>query len=125
MEQSILLVEDSPTQAREYAAYLEAEGYQVRVAADGFAALAMALNPVDAIILDVNLPGLNGFQVCRRLRRDALTATTPIIMLTSIATATETLKGLEFGANDYIPKDEFAIEQLLVSLASLLGERQV
>ena len=124
MKASILLVEDSPTQAKEYTILLQREGYEVRVSSDGFTALVMARHNTDAIILDINLPGLDGFQVCRRLRRDPLTATTPIIMLTSVATAKDTLTGLEAGANDYIPKDEFAIEQLLMSLDSLLAERQ-
>ena len=124
MKASILLVEDSPTQAKEYTLLLQREGYTVRVSSDGFTALVMARQNIDAIILDINLPGLDGFQVCRRLRRDPKTATTPIIMLTSVASAKDTQTGLESGANDYIPKDEFAIEQLLMSLDSLLSERQ-
>lgn len=122
MKERILLVEDSPTQAKEYAAYLCREGYQVKIAADGFTALVMARHDTEAIILDINLPGLDGFQVCRRLRRDPLTCNTPIIMLTSVATAKDTLHGLEAGANDYIPKDEFAVEQLISSLSTLLRE---
>lgn len=122
MTSSILLVEDSPTQAKEYGAYLRSAGYNVHIASDGFTALVMARHNTDAIVLDINLPGLDGFQVCRRLRRDPLTATTPIVMLTSVATAKDTLYGLESGANDYIPKDEFAIEQLLSSLETLLKE---
>lgn len=125
MKKSILLVEDSPTQAKEYASLLQREGYEVRVSADGFTALVMARHKTDAIVLDINLPGLDGFQVCRRLRRDPLTSTIPIIMLTSVATAKDTLAGLEAGANDYIPKDEFAVDQLLMSLNSLLTERQI
>jgi DNA-binding response OmpR family regulator len=123
MKASILLVEDSPTQAKEYGLLLQREGYEVRVSGDGFTALVMARHKIDAIVLDINLPGLDGFQVCRRLRRDPITATTPIIMLTSVTNAKDTLTGLEAGANDYIPKDEFAIEQLLLSLNSLLIER--
>ena len=124
MSKSILLVEDSRTQAREYGALLQRAGYEVHYCSDGFTALVMARHDTDAIVLDINLPGLDGFQVCRRLRRDPLTANTPIIMLTSISTANDTLHGLEVGANDYIPKDEFAIQQLLESLETILSERQ-
>ena len=124
MSKTILLVEDSPTQAIEYGRHLQRAGYEVRFCSDGFTALVMARHDTDAVVLDINLPALNGFQVCRRLRRDPLTANVPIIMLTSISAASDTLHGLEAGANDYIPKDEFAVEHLLVSLASLLGERE-
>jgi DNA-binding response OmpR family regulator len=124
MKGSILLVEDSPTQAAEYRAYLQRAGYEVHISTDGFDALVLANQNIDAIILDINLPTLDGFQVCRRLRRDPDTSGIPIVMLTSAMSATETLFGLEVGANDYIPKDEFAIEQLLVSLEALLEEKQ-
>jgi DNA-binding response OmpR family regulator len=124
MKGSLLLVEDSPTQAAEYRSYLQRAGYEVHISTDGFDALVLANPNIDAIILDVNLPTLDGFQVCRRLRRDPDTAGIPIVMLTSSTSAAETLFGLEVGANDYIPKDEFAIEQLLVSLEILLREKQ-
>jgi DNA-binding response OmpR family regulator len=116
----VLLVEDSPTQAKEYSLYLQRAGYEVHIAEDGI----LALNLVDrvhphVVILDVNLPGLNGFQVCRRLKRDNETAHIPIVMLTSADNANDTLQGLEAGADDYIPKDNFAIENLLSTLHTL------
>lgn len=116
----ILLVEDSPTQAKEYSLYLKRSGYSVTVAEDGI----MALNMLDklnvlAIVLDLNLPGMNGFQICKRLKRDQSTAHIPVVMLTSSDNATDTLTGIEAGADDYIPKDDFAVENLLATLSSL------
>ena len=116
----ILLVEDSPTQAKEYALFMQRAGYEVSIAEDGI----IALNVVNdckphIIVLDVNLPGLNGFQVCRRLKRDNNTSHIPVVMLTSADNASDTLQGLEVGADDYIPKDNFAVENLLSTLQAL------
>lgn len=120
MKKQILLVEDSPTQSKEYALILSKEGYEVEIAEDGIIALNMAAtHPPDFIVLDVNLPGMDGFQVCRRLKRDPKLATIPVVMLTAEDTASDTLHGLESGADDYIPKDVFAIENLLSTLNAL------
>jgi len=113
----ILLVEDSPTQAIEIAANLRRHGVEVVHAMDGVEALNMAdqYNPV-LIVLDVNLPRMDGFQVCRRLKRDPATQHIPVVMLTVADSSEATLQGLEAGADDYIPKDVFAHETLLSTL---------
>ena len=117
----ILLVEDSQTQAKEYKLRLEREGFNVTIAEDGITALSMAENIQPAlIVLDVNLPGMNGFQVCKRLKRDDNLKAIPVVMLTTEDTVTDTITGLESGADDYIPKDVFAIENLLSTIRSLL-----
>lgn len=113
----ILVVEDSQTQAQELAATFYNCGMEVLIANDGPQALRMvdACSP-DAIILDVNLPSMTGYQVCDRLRRDPKTAKTPIIMLTSADSSPEIQEGYRCGANAYIPKGKFAIDHLLATL---------
>ena len=115
-----LLVEDSPTQAIEIAAALKHCGFDVISAVDGFAGLDMVYehHPV-LVVLDVQLPKMNGYQVCRRLKRDPQTASIPVIMMTVADSSDATLAGLEAGADDYIAKDVFAAENLITTLNSL------
>lgn len=116
----ILLVEDSPTQAQEYAYHLRKAGYDMNIAQDGILALNMVISyQPHVIVLDINLPILDGFQICRRVKRDKEMKHIPIVMLTSADNMNANLKGLEAGADDYIPKDEFAVENLLSTLKSL------
>jgi DNA-binding response OmpR family regulator len=114
-----LLIEDSPTQATEIAAALQSNGLDVLTAADGLTGLNMVYdhNPV-LVVLDVNLPEMNGYQVCQRLKRDPQTANIPVIILTSADSSDATLAGLEAGADDYIPKDVFASDNLAAALKS-------
>lgn len=118
----ILLVEDSATQALEYSYHLRAHGFSVLRAEDGITALTMTdeYRP-QAIVLDVNLPGMDGFQVCRRLKRDPELHHIPIVMLTVADSADDTLLGLESGADDYIPKDSFAPQNLITTLNAILS----
>jgi two-component system phosphate regulon response regulator PhoB len=116
----VLLIEDSKTQAAQIKATLESVGLQVRVAYDGQEGLreVMERRP-DLIVLDVKLPGMDGFQVCRRLKRTPDTQTIPIIMLTEKDGAQATMSGIQAGADDYIPKDIFATEHLVNTLQQL------
>lgn len=114
-----LLVEDSPTQAIEIIAHLQRYGLNVIRAEDGVAGLRMVdEHRPDLIVLDVNLPKMDGYQVCRRLKRDPQTASIPVIMLTVADSSEATLIGLEAGADDYIPKDIFAADNLVATLQS-------
>ena len=109
MSEYVLLVEDSPTQARQIKDTLEAIGLAVQVVGDVPDALREAIaDPPILIVLDIQLPSMDGYQVCRRLRRAEETKDIPIIMLTDKAGARETMTGLRAGADDYIPKDIFA-----------------
>jgi DNA-binding response OmpR family regulator len=112
-----LLVEDSPTQAIEIAAALKYCGFDVICAVDGLAGLDMVYEhyPV-LVVLDVQLPKMNGYQVCHRLKRDPKTASIPVIMMTVSDSSDATLAGLEAGADDYIAKDVFATENLITTL---------
>ncbi len=120
MAHEVLLVEDSPTQAQQIKETLEAVGLQVRVVGDGPDAIREAMaNPPHLVVLDVNLPSMDGYQVCRRLKRNPGTRGVPVIMLTEFASPKETMTGLEAGADDYIPKDIFAGEHLLDTLREM------
>jgi DNA-binding response OmpR family regulator len=120
MALEVLLVEDSRTQAAQIKETLESVGLNVRVAYDGPDGLREALeNPPALVVLDVKLPSMDGFQVCRRLKRNPATQDIPVIMLTEKASAKATMSGLHAGADDYIPKDIFASEHLINTLHEL------
>lgn len=121
MPTQILLVEDSQTQASQIKMVLENAGdVEVHVAYSGLEGLRLAneLSPA-LIVLDIVLPDMDGFQVCRRLKRDPATMAIPVIMLTEKSSANATASGLQAGADDYIPKDIFASEHLIDTLREL------
>lgn len=114
---SILVVDDDPTVADVVVRYLEHAGYDVRQVADGPSALtAAASQSFDLIVLDVMLPGLDGLEVCRRLR---LSSAVSIIMLTAKGDETDRIVGLEVGADDYLSKP-FSPRELLLRIQSVL-----
>ena len=117
---TILLIEDSRTQAEQIAAMFEELAMTVRTASDGPEGLRLAVSEkIDCIILDIELPTIDGFQVCRRLRRDPLTSAIPIIMLTDKTHPKAIRAGVDAGADDYIPKDIFAAEHLINTLQTM------
>jgi two-component system, cell cycle sensor histidine kinase and response regulator CckA len=102
---SLLVVEDSPTQAQELAFLLEAEGFEVTVARDGGAGLSHCRShSVDAVLSDVVMPVLDGYQLCKQLKSEAGTAAIPVILLTSLADPMDIVRGLECGADNFITK---------------------
>ena len=114
----ILIVEDEPAIALALEDDLTLEGYQVTVIQDGIEALKRARGEAfDAILLDVMLPGKDGFEICRELRRSRVR--TPILMLTARAQEAEKVLGLEAGADDYLTKP-FGIRELRARIAALL-----
>ncbi|MBI2186637.1 MAG: response regulator transcription factor [Acidobacteria bacterium] len=101
----ILVAEDDRDIAELISHYLRKSGWSPYVAAAGDEALAYARrHPVDAIVLDLMLPGMDGLEVCRALRADRTTAAVPIIMLTARAEERDRIRGLELGADDYVAK---------------------
>lgn len=101
---NLLLVEDHKHLAEALGLYLESSGFCMDYAYDGLCALHLATTQqYDAIILDIKLPGVNGFEVCRRLRKDAYVAT-PVIMLTARDQLQDKLQGFQNGADDYLVK---------------------
>ncbi|HDR7967773.1 MULTISPECIES: response regulator transcription factor [Bacillus cereus group] len=111
--QRILIIEDEESLADFLELELKYEGYKVDIQFDGRKGLEAALETnYDLILLDLMLPGLNGLEVCRRLRA---TKNTPIIMLTARDSIMDRVTGLDSGADDYLPKP-FAIEELLARM---------
>ncbi len=101
----ILIVDDNPTNVKVLQIRLAAEGYEVLTAADGEEGLAAARQHTpDLILLDVMMPKLDGFEVCRRLRADAAFPFTPIIMVTAMADSKDVIAGLEAGGDEYLTK---------------------
>ena len=101
----ILIVEDMESVVTLLRSLLEREGFQVTVAQDGLEALeAVRRDKPDLVLLDLILPGLDGLEVCRRIRHDPLTAHLPIIILSGKEEETDKVIGLEIGADDYITK---------------------
>lgn len=114
----MLLVEDHRELAETVGAYLEACGHDVDYAADGLVALHLAVTEsYDVMVLDVMLPGMDGFAVCRRLREDAK-VTTPIIMLTARDELDDKLTGFGAGADDYLVKP-FDMPELAARIEAL------
>jgi two-component system alkaline phosphatase synthesis response regulator PhoP len=104
--QTILVVDDEPHIVEVVQDYLKQAGYRVLAARDGQTALTLARHErPDLVVLDLMLPGgIDGLEVCRRLRRDPVLADVPIIMLTARIAETDRLIGLELGADDYVTK---------------------
>ncbi len=114
----ILLVEDEKNVAAFIRKGLEEEYYTLDVAEDGNEGLLIATsNEYDLIVLDIMLPGINGIELCRRLREKGIKA--PILMLTAIDSVTSKVEGLESGADDYLTKP-FAFSELLARIKALL-----
>ncbi|MDM5188856.1 response regulator transcription factor [Bacillus sp. DX4.1] len=117
----ILIIEDEESLAEFLELELKYEGYTVEVQYDGRTGLEAAREKnYDIILLDLMLPGLNGIEVCRRLR---VTKNTPIIMLTARDSIMDRVTGLDSGADDYLPKP-FAIEELLARMRVIFRREQ-
>jgi DNA-binding response OmpR family regulator len=117
---TILVIEDSATQALHLQALLEEAGLQVMWASDGRAGVKMAhqAHP-DLILLDVQLPDMNGFQVCQDLKSQNDTQHIPVVMLTRHDDPEAVVLGLQTGVVDYIPKDAFADAVLMETLRQM------
>ncbi|MBT30713.1 MAG: DNA-binding response regulator [Thalassobius sp.] len=119
---NILLIEDEQNVAAFIKKGLEEDGYQVLVAYDGNSGLdLLAQSEVDLIILDIILPGLNGLEVCKKIRK-SLHKACPILMLTALGTTDNIVKGLDAGADDYLAKP-FKFKELLARARALLRRK--
>ncbi len=117
MDELLLIAEDDASLREVTRLGLQAEGYRVVEAADGPAALAaVGDHDPDLVLLDVMLPGLDGFEVCRRVRRTSLV---PIVMLTARSSTVDVVVGLESGADDYVTKP-FELPELVARIRSVL-----
>ncbi|MBN2003276.1 MAG: response regulator [Anaerolineae bacterium] len=125
---TILIVDDEPSARDTLQALLFNEGYELVFAYDGFEALAKAsaLNP-DLVLLDVMMPGLDGFAVCQRLRADEQLAQVPVMMITALDDRDSRLRGIEAGADDFISKpfDRFELRARVRTVTQLNRYRQL
>jgi DNA-binding response OmpR family regulator len=113
----VLVVEDDPTVSEVVARYLAREGYAVEEVADGTHALEHALRSLpDLVVVDLMIPGLDGLEVCRRLRQ---AAPIPVVMLTAKSDEADRIAGLELGADDYVSKP-FSPRELMARIRSVL-----
>ena len=118
----VLLIEDDATLLRGLKDNFAARGYGVRTADDGRKGLDVALaNPPDLIVLDIMLPRINGYEICRAVRQRGLDM--PIIMLTAKGQEEDIVRGLELGADDYVTKP-FSIRELLARAEAFLRRRR-
>ena len=117
MPEKILVVDDEVTLLETLSYNLKKQGYDVEMASDGPTALELARsNHPDLIVLDIMLPGMDGFEVCREIRKDM---NTPVLMLTARDDEIDRVVGLEVGADDYLTKP-FSMRELLARVKALL-----
>jgi two-component system response regulator RegX3 len=113
----ILFVEDEPSISEPFSKALRRAGFEPLVASNGTVALSLAdQSPPDLVLLDLNLPDLDGLDVCRELRRRS---DTPIVMLTARGTETDRIVGLELGADDYVVKP-FSADEVIARIRAVL-----
>ena len=118
MKPRVLIVEDESSLASMLADRLQAEGFETAVASDGHSGIRNASSEsFDLIVLDIMLPGCDGLEVCRQLRRDGVR--TPVLMLTARGDVADRIAGLKTGADDYLPKP-FDAGELLARMEALL-----
>ena len=120
MPNKIAVIEDNKTNIKLIRYQLEAEGFDINIEETGSAGIEMIRNQKpDMIILDIGLPDINGFEVCKTLRNDATTKDYPIIMLTAKGDDRDKIEGLSLGADDYITKP-YNAEELILRINNLL-----
>ena len=129
MAQRILVVDDTPQNVKLFADLLTAKGYEVSTASSGEQALeAIARQPPDLVLLDIMMPGINGYEVCRKIRENPATALLPVVLATSLDPNQERVKGIEAGADDFLGKpvnqaELFARVRSLLRIKNLQDER--
>lgn len=116
----ILVIEDDPLILKLITQTLQRVGYEVVTAMDGSEGLRIAqeVHP-QLVVLDISLPGLDGYQICHYLRNSPATVNLPIIMVTAMSRPSDQRRGFENGADDYLPKP-FALSELVTRVQSLL-----
>jgi CheY-like chemotaxis protein len=123
-EPLILLAEDNEFTAETMQDYLLFHGYRVNLARNGLEVIEFALSTQpDLIIMDIQMPGMNGFEATQRLRLEATTAQTPIIALTALAMSGDRERCLNAGANAYFSKP-ISLRQLMETIQTFLGARE-
>lgn len=122
---TILVADDDPLIQEVLQTKMEKSGYRVKSALDGEKTLASIQQEIpDLLILDIKMPGLDGLEICRRLRAEEKTLTLPILMLTAYGGVDHIIKGLEAGADDYVTKP-FQMEEVMMRVRALLRMRDI
>ncbi|HEY9722951.1 MAG TPA: response regulator [Oscillatoriaceae cyanobacterium] len=120
----ILIADDEPDLVRILSILLRAMGYDIDAAPDARTAIQMAMSsPPDLVILDVMMPGLNGYEACGKLKGDPATKHVPVLMISAKVQQADRLSGLEAGADAYLGKP-FENSELLRQVRRLLGEAE-
>src|SRR5688572_14239331 len=122
MTARVLVVDDVPANVKLLEARLAAEYFEVLTAYSGPEALAVcARERIDVVLLDVMMPGMDGFEVCRRIKQEPATAHVPVIMVTALDQSADKVQGLDAGADDFLtkPVDEIALMTRVKNLARL------
>jgi two-component system sensor histidine kinase/response regulator len=121
----ILIVEDSPTQATLLASLLEQAGHEIVVATDGEAALELVrTEPLDLVMSDIIMPGISGYDVCRRIKLELGKTDLPVVLLTGLSDPLDIVRGLESGADNYITKP-YEPEHLVSRVNRVLANREI
>ncbi len=129
MAQRILVVDDTPQNVKLLSDLLASRGYEVSAAVNGEQALeSIARQPPDLVLLDIMMPGINGYEVCRKIRENPATALLPVVLATSLDPNQERIKGIEAGADDFLSKpvnqaELFARVKSLLRIKGLQDER--
>lgn len=122
MQQTILIIEDDADIAESLEYNFKREGFKTMIAESGEKGLQLALDgkgPPSLIVLDLMLPGMNGMELCRKLRKEPATEKTPVVMLTAKAAEVDKIAGLEIGADDYVVKP-FSFKELMARIRAVL-----
>ncbi len=123
-KKKILIVEDEPELVRLISFHMSIAGYEVLSADDGIEALEMCRNnKPDLIILDIMLPRIDGWEVCRRLKQDRRMSNVPIIILSALSEVSDKLKGFDLGSDDYVTKP-FSPRELVVRVKRVLARAE-
>ena len=120
----VLIVDDEAEARTALGEFLQGQGYVIREAVDGEEALAKTFTErPDVLLLDLRLPKLDGYQVCQTLKGNPITSAIPIIMVTALNTTPQKVKGIEYGADDYVTKP-FDLEELFARIKMVLRRTQ-
>lgn len=123
----VLIIEDDPDIAEVLRYVLESENFETRVASTGEEGLSVCLDkhrPPSLILLDLLLPGMSGIEICRRLRKESLTRSTPVIIVSAKASEKDLATSQELGVDDYFIKP-FSVRDVIARVNSLLDAQQV
>ncbi|XZO00738.1 MAG: response regulator [Microcoleus sp.] len=121
----IMIVDDMPDNLRLLSTMLTSHGYQVRKAINGQLALQGAqISPPSLILLDINMPQMNGYEVCQKLKKNEITKDIPIVFISALDDVLEKVKAFQVGGVDYITKP-FQIEEVLARVESQLSLRSL